>query len=416
MDYRLFIALRHLSSKKRDTFLSIITIISVVGVCLGVATMIVVLSIMSGFSEDLKAKVLGNRGHVSLMKYGQDFTEYNYLKKKISKIDGVVGVTPIIITEAMVVSSNNMSGVVVLGIDPDSISQVIDLSKELIDGDIGYLEHPERIPKNDKNSPDPGIIIGRELASSLFVTVGDTISLVNPIGDTGPFGEEPKGRRFRIAGIFYSGMYEYDLKFIYINLKDAQSFFDMKDRITHLEIRLKDPYKSTHYKDIILKKAGGYPYHVMDWKDFNRNLFSALKLEKIAMFFVLIFIILVASFNIVSTLFMTILAKNKDIAILRSLGESSRGISRIFMYEGMIIGISGTILGFLFGLVCCWLIEHYGIKLNPEIYYIEKIPVVIDWLEVALICISALIITFVATIYPAYRASRLKPTEGLRYD
>ena len=416
MDYRLLIALRQLRSKKRDAFLSIITIISVVGISLGVATMIVVLSVMSGFSEDLKSKVLGNRGHISLMKYGQDFVEYRELAKKIEKIEGVVATTPVILTEAMVVSSNNMSGVVVLGIDPNSIGRVTDLSKEIKNGDISFLKNPGRIPGNNPDSPDPGIVIGKELAASLFVDVGDTISLVNPVGDTGPFGTEPKGRRFRIAGIFYSGMYEYDLKFVYILLKEAQSFFDMPDRITHMEIKIKDPYESTEYKDLILKKAGGYPYHVMDWKDFNRNLFSALKLEKLAMFFILIFIILVASFNIASTLFMTILAKQKEIAILRSLGESMKGIARIFMFEGMIIGVSGTMLGLGLGLLFCWLIEEYGIKLNPEIYYIEKIPVIVNWIEVVAICTSALLISFISTIYPALRASRLRPTEGLRYD
>jgi lipoprotein-releasing system permease protein len=273
----------------------------------------------------------------------------------------------------------------------------------------------------DVTSPEvsalPGIAMGREMARNLRVDVGSRVTVTSPMGgELGPMGPVPRSKVFKVAAIFYSGMYEYDTKFVYIELPEAQRFFKTNGTVTGLELKLTDIYESRPITQAIMSAIGGYPYHTRDWMQMNRNLFSALKLEKLAMFIILTFIVLVASFNIVSTLIMIVLTRGKEIAILKSMGASRRGVLRIFVYEGLIIGIIGTLLGLVAGVALCVFVEKFGLRLDPEVYYIEKLPVRMKLHEFAVVGVAALGISLAATIYPAWVASRLKPVEGLRYE
>jgi len=270
----------------------------------------------------------------------------------------------------------------------------------------------------------PGIILGVELARHLSVSVNDAIQVVSPLGTITPMGMMPKMKRFRIVGIFRSGMYEYDNTLAYISIPNAQKFFSMEDRVTGIEIKTQDIYKVKKIGEEI-RRILGFPFWTKDWMDMNRNLFAALRLEKIAMFIILVLIILVAAFNIISTLIMVVMEKNKDIAILKSMGAPSLGILKIFIIEGLVIGVVGTILGGLCGLAIALNLEQvtgfvenlFGFKiLSSDVYYIEKLPSQVNPLDVGLILVTAILISLLATIYPSWRASKLDPAEALRYE
>lgn len=422
MRFETLIALRHLRSKKRSAFLSIITVIAVLGIIIGVATMCVVLSVMSGFENDLKNRILGTNAHLIVIKYGQNFSEYRDIISKAGEIKGVKGAAPFVLSEGMISSDTNLSGVLIKGIIPEESVKVIDLAKNIETGDLGNLTYPERVRLNSAGSLSssrdnlPGIIIGRELNKILHLNVGDVVTLFSPLGELSPFGPMPKSRKFKIVGIFYSGMYEFDQKFVYIHLKEAQKFFGLMEGVTGVEITVNDINRTAEIGERIKEKIGGYPYRVRNWMEMNRNLFSAIKLEKIVMFIILAFIVLVASFNIISTLIMVVVERAKEIAILKTIGVKNSSVVRIFITEGLIIGIFGTILGEIGGYALCRLLSIYRFQLDPEVYYITTLPVLMNPLEFIAVAIAAIIISFLATIYPAYQAARLRPTEGLRYE
>jgi lipoprotein-releasing system permease protein len=247
--------------------------------------------------------------------------------------------------------------------------------------------------------------------------VGDTVKLVSPVSEEiGPTGPHPKLRRFRVAGIFFSGMYEYDAKFTYLNLREAQRFFGMRNKASGVEIKVDDVDDTSRIVEELKRKVGGYPYKVKDWREMNKELFSALLLEKLAMFIMLTFIVLVASFAIVATLIMIVLEKGKEIAILKSIGSSDASIMKIFIVRGLIVGASGALLGLLDGISICLFLKKFGLELDQKIFYIERLPVVMDWGEIAVIAAAAVMISYLATIYPAITAARLRPVEGLRDD
>jgi lipoprotein-releasing system permease protein len=268
------------------------------------------------------------------------------------------------------------------------------------------------------NEPDefPGIVIGRELAKSLHVYVGDEITLVSPIGDLGPMGLMPKSRRFRIAAIFYSGMYEYDASQAYVKLDEGQDFLDLKQNITALEIRLEDAEKVDAVRPLIEGQIARDDVRIRDWKELNKNLFSALKLEKIATFVILSLAILVASFCILCTLLLMVTEKSKEIAIMKSLGASDRSILTIFMGEGMLIGAIGTYFGVATGFAAIKGLTVFGLRLDPDVYYVDRLPISADLTDFLLVALSALVITTLATVYPAIAASRLRPVDGIRYE
>jgi len=456
--YEAWVGRRYLMAKRRSSFISVITVISIGGVAVGVWAMLVVLSVMSGFMADIRGKILGANAHLIVLKYGIDFTEYDDVMTKIRQVPSVTGASPFVLNEVMLSSDVNLSGAIIKGIVPSSAPQVSDLAKNMVQGTLESLEHPDQIerpqplpgtrpaagsngsapapviprappavgsrpgdddPWKSRERDDvilPGIIIGQELARSLKVFVGDPINVVSPVGELGPTGPVPKAKAFRVSGIFYSGMYEYDAKFVYIKLEEAQSFFTTKGAVTGVEVKVDDIENTTPISRAVLQQVGGYPYRTKDWKEMNRNLFSALKLEKIAMFIILIFIVLVASFNILSTLIMVVLEKGKEIAILKSMGATDSSVMKIFVVYGLVIGCLGTALGVVLGFLSCIAIRKFGVGLDPEVYYIAQLPVRMNPFEFTLVSLSALVVSYLATIYPSLQAAQLNPVDGLRYD
>jgi lipoprotein-releasing system permease protein len=418
MRYEWFIGLRYLKAKRKQTFISIITVISIAGVMVGVMALIVVLAVMSGFENTLKEKILGTQAHLNLLKATQEgMDQYQEVAKRVEETKGVVSAAPFIISQVMLSSESNVFGVVLKGIDPDRVGRVTELAHNLKTGRLEDL-------KGGKEGDPPGIILGVELAKHLSVSLNDSIQVISPLGTVTPMGMMPKMRRFRVKGIFYSGMYEFDNTMAYVSLESAQKFFSMGDRVTGIEIKTNDIYKVKEVGQEIRRKMG-FPFWTKDWMEMNRNLFSALRLEKIAMFIILVLIVLVAAFNIISTLIMVVMEKNKDIAILKSMGASSRSILKIFTIEGGVIGVVGTILGTILGLVAAFNLEKitdfveslFGFKiLSSDVYYIDKLPSQVNPLDVILIVLTAVLISLLATLYPSWRASKLDPAEALRYE
>jgi lipoprotein-releasing system permease protein len=416
MRYEWFIGLRYLKAKRKQTFISIITVISIVGVTVGVMTLIVVLAVMSGFEKTLKEKILGTQAHLVLLKASQEgMDHYEEVLKKVQEVKGVISAAPFIFNQVMLSSESNVSGVVIKGIDPDRVGKVTELAHNMKAGSLQDL----------KGGSEPsGTILGVELAKHLGVSLNDAIQVISPLGTMTPMGMMPKMKRFRVVGIFYSGMYEYDNTMAYVSLESAQRFFGMGNRVTGIEIKTNDIYKVKEIGKEIRQKLG-FPFWTKDWMEMNRNLFSALKLEKIAMFIILVLIVLVAAFNIISTLIMVVMEKHKDIAILKSMGSPSKGILKIFVIEGGVIGVVGTILGTILGLGAAFNLEKitgfvenlFGFKiLSSDVYYIDKLPSQVNPTDVVMIVVTAILISLLATLYPAWRASKLDPAEALRYE
>ena len=447
------VALYLLLRRQRRSPTLIMTVLSIGGVAVGVMALCVVLSVMSGFELDLKQKILGTNAHAVVLKYGS-FDEWEKAAQTTRETPGVVGVTPFVLNEVMVTTDTSLAGALIKGIDPKTVGQVTELPREIQEGKLEYLDQPEEIPmpgagrgslggiggKGDldelqaeldrlakagatagdapkEKNQLPGIVIGREMARQLKVFVGDPITVVSPIaGELGPMGPQPKSMQFRLAGVFYTGMYEYDSKFVYISLDRAQSFFKLGKGVTGLELKVNDIDDARRISRQVLGKLEGYPFRVKDWGEMNRNLFSALKLEKIVMAVILAFIVLVACFNILSTLVMLVLEKGKEISILKSMGARDASVMKVFVAEGLAIGGIGTVLGLALGLLLCGAISVFPIPLDPEVYYIPRLPVRLDAVQFALVGVAALVLAYLATIFPALYASRLSPVEGLRND
>ena len=418
MKYEWFIGLRYLKAKRKQTFISIITVISIAGVMVGVMTLIIVLAVMNGFEKTLKQKILGTQAHIVVLKAGQEgIDQYDEAARKVEEVSGVVSASPFIFNQVMLSSDAGVSGVVLKGIDPARVGKVTELAHYL---KAGRLEDLQSSPEGQLG----GIVLGVELAKHLGLAVGDALQVISPLGTITPMGMVPKMRRFRVAGIFQSGMYEYDTTLAYISLENAQKFFNLEGRVTGIEIKTENVYKVKEIGREIRRKLG-FPFWTKDWMEMNRNLFSALRLEKIAMFIILVLIVLVAAFNIISTLIMVVMEKNKDIAILKSMGAPARGILRIFIIEGLVIGVVGTALGLILGLVAALNLEKitgfveklFGFKiLSSDVYYIDKLPSQVNPWDVTWIVLTAVLISLLATVYPAWRASRLDPAEALRYE
>ncbi|HEX6272074.1 MAG TPA: ABC transporter permease [Polyangiaceae bacterium] len=478
-----FVAARHVRSSKSG-FLTIISVLSILGVWLSSLALCLVVSIMGGFGADLKRKILGNNAHIKIESIdGGGFQHYRDLLESVRKIPDVRAATPVAGGEAMASSSSNTAGVLLRGIDPKSIGTVIDLVTNIEVGRFDYLTDTKRLArlppdepiglapngepyrkgpglkflgdaKDDKLDPAvddavtpedayPGIVLGRELAKTLHVYVGDEITLVSPLGDLGPMGVLPRSKKFRVAAIFYSGMYEYDASQAYVLIDVAQDFLDMDGKVTALEIRVHNTSRSTVIDlGAFGLKPRGEPtaevndgelvsevaprvraltkerkdLRVRDWKELNKNLFSALKLEKIATFVILSLAILVASFCIICTLLLMVTEKSKEIAVLKSLGASDRAILSVFMTEGMMIGGIGTIVGVATGLSAALGLKWFGVRLDPEVYYIDRLPVSVDWTEYLMVALAAFGITTISTLLPATAASKLRPVDGIRYE
>ncbi len=414
MSYEMFIGLRYLKAKRKQTFVSLITLISIAGVMVGVTALIVVIAVMNGFKEDLRDKILGVTSHVVISRFDGNISKYQEVRAKVGEVSGVNAATPFIYTQVMISSRKAISGAVLRGIEPKTASKVINLPKNLRAGSLEELE-AENKPEGMRSTP--GIILGNELARNIGASRGEPVTVISPLGRLTPLGRVPRSQTFRVAGIFDSGMYEYDSTIAYVSLWAAQRFLGIGDRVTGIEVRVDDIYEADRVARAIGKALGGYPYWSRDWMRMNKNLFSALKLEKIVMFIILTLIILVAAFNIVGTLIMVVIEKTRDIAILKSMGATRRSIMKIFMIEGAVIGLVGTLLGLLGGYTLCTLLATYKfIELPSDVYYISTLPVKMNPLDVALIALAAIVITLAASVYPAWQASRFDPAEAIRYE
>ncbi len=435
---------------KEQSPTALMTAISVGGVGVGVMALVIVLSVMSGFEADLQKKILGTNSHGVVMRYDPQMPEYEDIMKKVLGVRGIAGATPFILNEVMISSDGNISGSMIKGIDPASVGSVTDIPEYLLPGGklewltdptqikrkrLAELNEPafdskpagptdiERDPLLELPAPDkevevqlPGILIGRELASSLRVVVGDRVNVVSPIGgELGPQGPMPKSRPFRVAGIFYSGMYEYDSKFVYIHLTEAQTFFNVKGA-SGIEVKVKDIDNARGTMKAVYDLLEGYPYRTKDWGEMNKNLFAALRLEKLVMGIILSIITIVAAGLIVATVVMLVLEKRKEISVLKALGVPDGGIVKIFLAEGLQIGVAGSVLGLISGLAWCFFIERVGIKLDPQVYYIPALPVRIEPFQTALSVVIAILVTFLASIYPALKASQVEPVDGLKAE
>ncbi|MCG6895233.1 MAG: lipoprotein-releasing ABC transporter permease subunit [Desulfobacteraceae bacterium] len=409
MSFEYFIAGRYLRSRQRLKFISLITGLSIAGVTVGVMALIVVIAVMAGFEDDLKQRILGVESHVVLMRHGGGFTDHERVMDQIRAIDGVVAATPFVYAQVMLRSAGGASGAVLRGVDPHTAADVVrNLPAErLVSG--------PRDGDGPSGNGIPKIILGTQLAKNLQVQVGDTVHLISPTGMISPVGHLPAMRRFTVAGLFSSGMYEFDGSLAFTSLSTAQRLLRMGDAVSGIEIRVRDIYNARHIAETIVDTLG-FPYWAKDWSQMNRNLFSALKLEKTVMFIILALIILVAAFNIASSLIMMVLQKTRDIAILKAMGATDRSIRKIFVAKGMAIGMVGTVLGVCLGIILCALLQHYQfIELPGDVYYITTLPVKLQLMDVVLIAVSAMAICFVATLYPALQASRLDPVEAIRY-
>jgi lipoprotein-releasing system permease protein len=308
----------------------------------------------------------------------------------------------------MVNHSGNVSGALLRGVDPDSVGEVLNIKSMIQAGSLSSLE--------DTTKGLPGVIVGRELARQIGVHEGDVFKVVAPEGKLTPLGRAPNTQEFQVRGVFDSGMYEYDASMIFVALGQAQVLLGLRDRVTGLEVRVKDVYQSDRVAEAV-QRTLGYPYWTKDWKVMNRNLFSALKLEKVTMFVILTMIVLVGALNIISTLVMVVMEKTRDIAILRAMGASSRSVMLIFMLQGMFVGIVGTAFGLSLGLGICHLLAKYQfISLPSDVYYISTLPVRVEGADVLFVAMATMVISSLSTLYPSWHASRLDPVEALRYE
>ncbi len=406
--YELFIGMRYLRAKRKQTFISIITLISVAGVMMGVMALVVVLSVMNGFRADLMSKILGVNSHLLILNYGGAFSDYGKIAEKVERQSDVVALTPFIYSQVMVNNSGNVTGAILRGVDPDSAGKVVGIARMIKGGSLNAL-------KGLRDGP-PAIIIGRELSRQINVYVGDILKVVAPEGKLTPLGRAPNTRQYEVAGIFDSGMYEYDSTMVFVSIEEAQDFLGLGDRVTGIELRVKDIYESDKVGKRI-QEGLGYPFWTKDWKAMNRSFFSALKLEKITMFVILTMIVLVGALNIISTLVMVVMEKNRDVAILRAMGASAKSIMSVFMIQGVLVGVVGTLAGLGSGLGICYLLGKYKfINLPSDVYYISTLPVKVESLDILVVAVAALLISFLATLYPSWYASRLNPVETLRYE
>lgn len=408
--FTFFIGLRYMGAKKQG-FISIISSISIVGIALGVTALIVVISVMNGFHEDIRNRIIGTNAHVIALPGNakEGIKNYREIIKQIEKIDHVIAVAPYYMGQVMLKFSDKVEGILLWGVNPESISKVNKLSKNIIKGDIDSIT--KDLPDNEK-----GIIIGKELSQSTGADIGDDVVIISPIFKKTPAGPMPKMIKMKIVGIFEAGMYDYDSTFTYVSLNTAQDLFEKEDIVSGIAIKTDKIENATYVASEIHRKFKNI--WARDWMSMNRNLFAALKIEKIAMFIILVLIVLVAAFNIASTLIMVVMRKTKEIGILKSIGANNRDIMNIFIIQGVATGVIGAVIGFIIGIATCLYLKAFPISMpgGGSVYYIDKLAVAIKWPEVVIIPVVAVIISFLSTLYPAFHASKLDPVEAIRYE
>ena len=427
--YEFFVSLRYLKSRRRQGFISLITLISVGGVAVGVMVLIVVLSVMSGFETTLKEKLLGINAHLWVLplRTGQ-MQGYRDLAGRIETLPRVTHATPFTAHEVMLMADGRVAGTIVRGIDPGERSQTGDFARLFKDQDLTALLNPPASDPAGAGNGGPqaarrGIVLGTELARTLRVETGEQIILNSPLGILQPAGILPNVRGFTVTGTFETGMYEYDAKLALISLDEAQELFDLGEMVHGIEVRVDDIYRVREVAAAAETLRPGV--WTRDWMQMNRTLFSALRQERVLMFIILTLIVLVAAFNIISTLVMMVMEKTGAIAILKAMGASNRGIYRIFMIQGLVIGLVGMVIGTIAGLLLAWNLPAIAAEIEgllgiqffpPEVYVIDQLPVEVRPFDVIAIVVTSVCVSFLATLYPAWNASRLDPVVALRYE
>jgi len=391
--FEFFIARRYFLTPQKERFISVISLIAGLGVAIGVTALIVVIAVMAGFDNDLKDKIVGANPHV-LIQADAGFTDFKALSQNLRRIPGVRDVTPYVSGQAFLYYGDNVLTLNVKGVDPEAEGRVTRIRQYMQGGALDL--------------PPGGIVVGCELADVLGVTKGDTVVLSSPvIGLNTPF---------TVSGVFKTGMYEYDLNLAFLNLADAQAFFGLGSVLTQVGLRLEEPYEAPATKQAILA-LGESSWRVRTWMEINENFFAALALEKLAMFIILTLIVLVASFNIISTLVVMVVEKTRDIGILKAVGVTAGRVRAIFTWGGFLIGSAGVVSGIIGGTLLCALLKRYQfIQLPKDIYYIDRLPVDLRWQDVGIIAASALFIAFLSTVYPARKAAHMHPVDALRYE
>jgi lipoprotein-releasing system permease protein len=418
MRYELFIGLRYLRAKRKEAFISLITVISMLGVMIGVMTLNIVLAVMTGFEEDLRDRILGFNPQVVVLNAEGAIADHAAVLQRIGAVPGVVAAAPFVYGQAMLSAQQNVTGAVVRGVGADSV-KVLDLQRHLKEGSIEELGVLHDVPLDDGRGATvqlAGIIVGKDVARQLGLLVGDVVTVISPIGTPSAVGMVPRVKRFVVSGLFDSGMAEYDASLVYMDLASAQRFFDLGDSVTGIEVRVTDLYQAKEVGERI-RQALGLPFRVRDWMEINHNLFSALKLEKTVYFIVLLLIVLVAAFNIVATLIMVVMEKRKDIAILKSMGATRAAVGRIFIFKGVIIGVVGTVIGNAGAYAACWLLKRYQfIELPKDVFYVNTLPVKMYPEYFFAVTLASLLICLLAAVYPARQGARLPPVDVIRYE
>lgn len=406
MKFEFSIALRYLRAKRNQTFLSVVSFISILGFILGVMALIIALALMTGFQEDIQSKILGASAHIMVYPTAtRGIHDYNSTMNIVKSDPSVIAVSPVVYGKVMIYTAGGADGIVVKGIDPEREKSVTELTEKV---------EPEAL--SALRSSQDGIVLGVDLASSLRVFRGDSVTVVSPESLLSPLGLMPKFKRMKVLGTFHSGLYEYDTSWALVSMPVGQRLFSLPDSATLIEARIRDIDQAQEVSNRIQKKLGS-GFVTDNWINQNRSLFSAMKLEKLMLFITIALIVLVAAFNIISTLVMMVLEKTKDIAILMAMGCTTKQVMRVFMLQGVILGIVGTTIGAILGVAISYVMDHYQvIKLPLDVYFIPYLPFRIRAADFVMIISTALLISFVSTLYPAVRASRINPSEALRYE
>ncbi len=406
MNYTFFIALKHLFGRRKNVFGYITTAISIGGIFIGVAALIIVLSVMNGFQTDVKERIVDVNAHIIILKYFNDpidDEQINYILDSINTMSEVVSASPFIYSKGLIKSKNYTTGMIIRGFDPSDSSEAAILSKHI---KFGIL------PKSSDQ-----IMIGIDMAEAIRAHTDDTVYIATPFGSTETLTDLiPQINSFHVAAIFDAGMYQYNAELVYMPIKTASSILGLKGGVSGIELRIKDIYSAQKIATRIEEKLG-YPYRTNNWIDLNSSLFSALALEKKLMFILLLLIIIVAAFNIITTLIMIVMEKTTEIGILKALGLSHNDIMRVFLYQGFIINIIGTILGVIVGLIACYFLSKYQfINIPGNVYLLDELPVQVRAMDVFLTVIISNSVSFIATLYPAFKAARMNPVEAIKYE
>lgn len=410
MYFEYFIGKRYFGARQREAFVSLITLLSILGVAVGVMVLIVVIAVMSGFESELMTRILGIEAHILVGRYGEAISDPQNLIEKIMPIQGVESAAPFIYSQAMLRSASGVSGAAIRGIDTKATGCRL---KTLTHQCLNHALTPSSADSSLNEMP--GLILGKVLAEKLKVGPGDILHLISAQVAPGGTDFVPQVKPIRVLDLFETGMNEYDGAMAYVKLQDAQTILHMGTSVTGIEVRIRQIYSAKDLADKILGELD-FPYWARDWMQMNKNLFSMLKLQKAVMFIILTLIVLVAAFNIASALIMMVMEKTRDISILKAMGATDKSIRRIFVFKGMVIGLLGTLAGLILGLLLCYLLSRYQfIHLPGDVYFLTTLPVRLEILDLMTILVATLGICFLSTLYPAHQASRFNPVEGIRF-